>query len=97
MADSIPVIERAIVLSNDDTITLSDVPCEFQEIGLEAVPDEENKLVNAEKKLLIEALRKCEGNISATARELGISRSTLRYRIGKYKLKIDRNQSQSVE
>lgn len=88
------VIERAIVLSNTDTLNLSDIPCEFQGIGLASVTDAENKLVNAEKKLLIEALWKCEGNISAAARELGISRSTLRYRMDKYKLKVDRNQPQ---
>ena len=83
------VIERAIVLSNHETITLSDVLCEFQEVGLETIPPGENKLMNAEKELLLNALRKCTWNISATARELGISRSTLRYRISKYRLKAD--------
>ena len=81
------VIERAVVLSNHETITLSDVPCEFQEMRLDTITPGENKLTNAEKELLLNALRKCAWNISAAARELGISRSTLRYRISKYRLK----------
>ncbi len=91
----INVIERACVLSNGDTITLADIPTEFQHAASEPALDDaesfnnDNKLVNVEKLLLIDALKKCQWNISAAARELGISRNTLRYRIAKYKLKSE--------
>ncbi|MCP4405669.1 MAG: sigma-54-dependent Fis family transcriptional regulator [bacterium] len=81
------VMERAVVLSNSDLISLQDIPMEFHEIGLTSFAEGENKLVKTEKMLLLEALQKCEWNISGAARALGISRSTLRYRMSKYKLK----------
>lgn len=83
------VVERAVVLSNNDTLTLSDIPFEFHDQGTETTPDDENKLIHAEKKLLFDALQKSGWNISAAARELGITRNTLRYRISKYRLKAD--------
>jgi transcriptional regulator with PAS, ATPase and Fis domain len=83
------VVERAVVLSNNNTLTLSDIPFEFHYQGTETTPDDENKLIHTEKKLLVDALQKSGWNISAAARELGITRNTLRYRISKYKLKAD--------
>jgi DNA-binding NtrC family response regulator len=38
----------------------------------------------AERALLAEAMGRCGGNISAAARDLGITRNTLRYRLRKY-------------
>lgn len=81
------VVERAIVLANEDIITLSDLPLELQGVGIEVPVNGGNRLVYTEKKLLLDSLHKYKWNISTTARELGISRSTLRYRISKYKLK----------
>ncbi len=80
------VIERAVVLSGGQGITLSDIPllesqeeCPEEQVG-------ESKLKDLEKKLLTDALRKCNGNITAAAGEVGISRNTLRYRMKKYNL-----------
>ncbi len=46
----------------------------------------DNKLEQVERDLLFEALRRHKGNISAAARELGITRDTIRYRIRKHGL-----------
>ena len=43
-------------------------------------------LDNAELMLIRNALEKCNGNISRAARELGITRMALRYRIKKHNL-----------
>jgi transcriptional regulator of acetoin/glycerol metabolism len=39
-----------------------------------------------ERQALVRALERCGGNVSQAARELGISRDTLRYRIDKHGL-----------
>ncbi|MCY4154683.1 MAG: helix-turn-helix domain-containing protein [Gammaproteobacteria bacterium] len=43
-------------------------------------------LGDAELMLIRNALEKCNGNVSKAARELGITRMALRYRIQKYNL-----------
>ena len=43
-------------------------------------------LGNAELLLIKNALEKCNGNVSKAARELGITRMALRYRIKKHNL-----------
>ena len=45
-----------------------------------------DKVEEAEREAIIEALRACEGNQTRVARRLGISRRTLVYRIDKYRL-----------
>jgi DNA-binding NtrC family response regulator len=49
-----------------------------------AQPGGGRPLEEAERALIEGALSSCEGNISATARILGITRNTLRYRLRKY-------------
>ena len=44
----------------------------------------ENKLATAERDVLEEAMRKHEGNVTAAAKALGVSRGTLRYRMKKH-------------
>jgi two-component system, NtrC family, response regulator AtoC len=48
-------------------------------------------LEDAERSLLVDALDKSKGNVSAAARSLGITRNTLRYRMKKYCLDEDRS------
>ena len=84
------LIERAVVLSSEKIINLSDISLEF-DTGQAASVDENgsrqlNRLSAVEKKLLTDTLNTCGWNISKTARKLGITRSTLRYRMTKYKL-----------
>jgi two-component system response regulator AtoC len=81
------VIERAVVLSSAPVLALSDVPPEIRSSARATAVREENKLERAEKALLLKALQRSNGNISAAARELGVSRDTLRYRMGKFGLR----------
>jgi len=78
------VIERAVVLSTGGTVVPASLPQELVRGPRTAAG--ESRLEQIEKAALIEAMRKNEGNVSSAARELGISRDTLRYRIRKYGL-----------
>jgi DNA-binding NtrC family response regulator len=79
------VIERAVVLSTGDTVVEASLPQELVR-GPRTPAAGESRLEQIEKAALIEAMRKNDGNVSSAARELGISRDTLRYRIRKYGL-----------
>jgi DNA-binding NtrC family response regulator len=90
------IIERAIVMSGGNILTLKDFPESIvdgivhdskikaqvgnEEVGL-------SYLVNDfEEKLIKKILKKNGGNISKTAKELKINRTTLRYKMEKYGL-----------
>jgi DNA-binding NtrC family response regulator len=79
------VMERAVVLSRGPRIELPDLPLMLQQEGGDP-PPQDNKLESLERNLLQDALAAHQGNVSAAALDLGISRSTLRYRIKKYHL-----------
>ena len=80
------VVERSVVLSCGEVIGRTDI------IQLESereCPEDnagQNKLTSLEKKVIADALKHCNGNVSAAAKEIGISRNTLKYRIKKYNL-----------
>jgi two-component system NtrC family response regulator len=83
-------IERMIILSDSETLTLEDVPEHIRDqqgrnIWFE-LPDEPINLEVLEREILREALRKFEGNQSKAARYLGITRSALIYRMKKHGL-----------
>ncbi len=78
------VVERAVVLSQARQIELSDLPLELQQDGGEPPLPQGNRLETAERGLLKDALTTHRGNVSAAALALGVSRSTLRYRMKKY-------------
>jgi DNA-binding NtrC family response regulator len=63
------VMERAVVVSSGDEIAASDLF--FHEIS------HQEKLIDVEKTAILDLLSKYNGNISATARALGIARTTL--------------------
>jgi len=46
-------------------------------------------LPETEKRLLLEALEKNRWNVTRAARQLGVSRDTLRYRMEKFRLKLN--------
>lgn len=79
------VIERAVVLSRAREIELADLPLKLQQDGGDP-PPQDNRLESLERNLLKDTLASHQGNVSAAALDLGISRSTLRYRIKKYHL-----------
>jgi two-component system, NtrC family, response regulator AtoC len=91
------VIERAVILCQAGELQSEDLPRELRRscdaAGLQAVsnasgdPSSAAKpLELAEKSLIVDALDHSEGNVSAAARTLGITRNTLRYRMRKYGL-----------
>ncbi|UCF31864.1 MAG: sigma-54-dependent Fis family transcriptional regulator [bacterium] len=83
------VIERAVVLCKSDTVTLRDLPEELRgEGGEEYLSDGDRTLTEIvesfERQILVRALEKNRGSQTKTAGELGIKRTTLRYKMDKY-------------
>jgi DNA-binding NtrC family response regulator len=93
------VIERMVVLSEHSIISVDDLPEVVREATLCPVRSTStvdifreregaSTLNEMEKRVLLDALESCGGNISAAARKLGITRNTMRYRLKKYRLDI---------
>ncbi len=84
-------IERAIVLTGNNTIDLSDLPPEIiLEVGRMDGSHQTLKQAKSrfEKELVIKALARNRGNVSATAQELEIARKNLQEKIKRYKINI---------
>lgn len=92
-------IEHAIVMSNDNIITVGDLPLNLQNFQRKLEPS--NKLFSMEnitiedmeKHLILNALKKTKGNFTRAAKLLGITRRTLGYRIKKYDLECNISKS----
>ncbi len=88
-------IERAVVLSADKEITAKDLPQAVRSIGEKQSYESDNTLASWIEKLEQEALRQalleCEGNISKTAKKLGIGRATIYRKAKKYGLTMITN------
>jgi len=80
------VIERAVVLSSTDLISPDGLPRQMLAHAEDEGIATDSKIEQMEKTMLLDVMRKNRGNVSSAARELGISRDTLRYRIRKYRL-----------
>ncbi len=89
------VVERSVVLTQDDQIGIRDLPKSINEgttgmlseIGEnQQVSDPQLDLDSNEKRLIVKALRECRGNRSAAASKLGISRRTIIRKIKLYNL-----------
>ena len=84
------VIERALVLDKDGVLGLDDLPerlrARAQRMGNLRIelPDEGISLENVERELLLAALEKHNWNQTRAAAYLGITRSTLLYRMQKF-------------
>jgi transcriptional regulator with GAF, ATPase, and Fis domain len=91
------VIERAVVLAEGETVTVTDLPVDLQNSGNPALPirqgsthepgpsrRDEDPLV--ERQSLIDALAKCGGNKARAARLLGLARSTYFSKLKKHGL-----------
>ena len=80
------IIERAVVLTRDDVIGSSDLPVTVQE--KEAEDDHEANLAVAverlERRMIREALARCDGVQTRAAELLGMSERALRYKLTKY-------------
>jgi DNA-binding NtrC family response regulator len=87
------VVERLVVLSPGDQITLEDLPdflrrsrSTVEELRLD-LPPQGISLEAVEKELILRALEKFNWNQSQAARYLDLSRKTLIYRMDKFKLR----------
>ncbi len=81
------VIHRAVVLSSNDKLLIEDFPV-FDKDNNISYNFSMNVVKKNERELVLKVLTDNSWNISAAARELGISRGSLRYRITKYSLEI---------
>ena len=90
-------IERAMILTEDDLISITHLPIHIYEGGMMPatpgregidmrLPDAGMPLYDVEKELIRKALDQSHGNKSSAARLLHITRDALRYKIKKYKL-----------
>jgi two-component system response regulator AtoC len=83
-------IERAVVLSNGPEIMASDLPAAVRALGEKRIYESDNTLASwiekLEEQALRQALLECEGNISKTAKKLGIGRATIYRKAKKYGL-----------
>jgi DNA-binding NtrC family response regulator len=85
------IIQRAVILSRSESITLADLPQVVKELKNEvntpassAPSDLPGAVEKLEKDFVFESLRIHGGNQSKAARELGISERNLRYRLKKW-------------
>jgi DNA-binding NtrC family response regulator len=87
------IVERMIVLSSGDMLTLDQVPEDIRQgrplssgAKSHALPQGVTTITDAEKELIRNALVECKGNKSSAAEKLGISRRTLYRKLDEYKL-----------
>jgi DNA-binding NtrC family response regulator len=87
------LLERVVILGRGDALELDDLPPEVRYGGTAlsngetcpfVLPDDGVNLETVEQSLIRQALTRTEGNQSAAARLLGITRFALRYRVEKY-------------
>ncbi len=93
------VVERMVVLAVGDEIGFNDLPdfLQHQKAGLEAIqfelPPNGISLEGIEKELILKALQKFAWNQTQTAKYLDISRRTLIYRMEKFALRENADES----
>lgn len=83
------MIERSVLLCGGTEITAEALSLPLPGVATQSVPrlgDEQMTLDAAELMLIQRALQRTGGNVSRAARELGVTRMALRYRIKKHKL-----------
>jgi two-component system response regulator HydG len=87
-------IEHAVVLCKGDKITLRDLPATVRgsgaptnESAARSLATQDNLTVQeAEKQLIMRALKECQGNRTLAAQKIGISRRTLHRKLHTYHL-----------
>ena len=91
-------IERAVVLSQHDTISLEDLPFNnsFHQNGIlrRAIHGQWN-LKKLEKEYIMDTLTQCSGNHSQASERLGIARNTLWRKLREYKNNINSSPTMS--
>ena len=92
-------IERALLLCENDTITLEDLPPEMtnatkpvsaaNHAELFTLPPEGVNFEDVERSLIMQAMERTDNNITKSARLLGLTFRTLQYRLEKFGIKRD--------
>ncbi|QYO65962.1 sigma-54-dependent transcriptional regulator [Leptolyngbya sp. 7M] len=98
-------IERAILLCENDRITSDDLPPEMVPTGrvpsssengdeLFKLPPEGVSFEDVEKSLIMQAMERTDGNITKSAKLLGLTFRTLQYRLEKFGIKKDQTENE---
>ncbi|MNG98859.1 Nitrogen fixation protein VnfA [compost metagenome] len=82
------LVERAVLLCEGGELL-----AEHFSLSIEALPEEpglnlRERLEKVERQLLLDCLRKNDGNQTLAARELGLPRRTLLYRLGRLNINL---------
>lgn len=78
-------VERAVILSEDNTLNLKDFSMDFSNPSPLSKRETLN-LAELEKRYILKAISKNKGNITKAAKDLGIARTALYRRLDKYGL-----------
>ena len=81
------VIERMVVLSNGEKLTVRDLPAALRGPARAATPRSGSALRDAERQMSIDGLRRHKNNRTRAAQELGIHRRTLHRKLNEYGLR----------
>ncbi|HEV7643066.1 MAG TPA: sigma-54 dependent transcriptional regulator [Pyrinomonadaceae bacterium] len=98
-------VERAILLSEDNTITVDDLPPEMMQGGVRAasgdsqfkLPAEGINFEDVERGLIMQAMERTDNNITKAAKLLGLTFRTLQYRLEKFGIKRDEGGTEEGE
>ena len=88
-------LERAILLCENDTVTLEDLPPEMTQMTSAAsadlfkLPPEGVNFEDVERSLIMQAMGRTDNNITKSAKLLGLTFRTLQYRLEKFGFKKD--------
>ena len=93
-------VERAILLCENDTVTVDDLPPEMMNGGgtsagaaaateLFKLPPDGVNFEDVERSLIMQAMDRTENNITKSAKLLGLTFRTLQYRLEKFGFKKD--------
>ena len=96
-------LELAILLCENDTVTLEDLPPEMTQLTAAAsndlfkLPPEGVNFEDVERSLIMQAMDRTDNNITKSAKLLGLTFRTLQYRLEKFGFKKDDGTEESEE
>jgi len=80
-------VERAVILSEGATLMTEDFPREIHAFEpMEPTPATTLNMESVEKQMIQQAIKRCKGNLTQAAKELGMGRSTLYRKLERYHL-----------
>jgi DNA-binding NtrC family response regulator len=80
------VLERAVILADEELLTTDTLPTEFQQLSSAEEADDSRSLRAMEKRQIRLVLQETAGNKTEAARQLGIGLKTLYRKIDEYGL-----------